>query len=103
MTYSTLSEEFAYGDPSTPESFDFSEWGENGLLWLINSTVFWPRGFSLVLHGYSKKGTGVIRESIGYIIEGDGSEKIKVSSKAVSEKRSAAVEKLFADLRRATE
>jgi len=101
MTHSTLPEDFAYGDPSTPESFDFSEWGENGLLWLINSTVFWPRGFSLALLGYGKKGTGALQESIGYTIAGDGSEQITVSSKAVSEKRSAAVEKLFADLRRA--
>lgn len=31
-------------------SFDMLTLQKSGLLWLINSTVFWPRGYSLALH-----------------------------------------------------
>lgn len=45
----------------------FSELPDAGLLWLINSAVFHPRGFALTLH---RRGD----EIVGWSIQGDGSE-----------------------------
>ncbi|MEV1013767.1 hypothetical protein AB0I89_23740 [Micromonospora sp. NPDC049801] len=46
----------------------FGELSETGLLWLINATVFHPRGYALALHADS---TGTVT---GWSLMGDGSE-----------------------------
>lgn len=74
-----------------------SEWPDKGLLWLINSTVFWPRGFSLGLS--IPKDDSIEPYLAGYEIMGDGSKTWSVSSKEVETARSAAVEALFEQLR----
>lgn len=47
----------------------FSELRPTGLLWLINTTVFHPRGYALALHYENPAG-----EPTGWSIEGDGTE-----------------------------
>lgn len=46
----------------------FDEWQENGLLWLINATVFHPRGYALML-GKDQNG-----KVMGWDLTGDGTE-----------------------------
>lgn len=50
-------------------SYDFRRLSEFGVLWLINRTVFHPRGFALALEYVD----GEV-EPIGWSIQGDGSE-----------------------------
>lgn len=57
----------AVGDPGKTRIRPFGELRDAGLLWLINSAVFHPRGFALTFH---RRGA----EIIGWSIEGDGSE-----------------------------
>lgn len=52
----------------TPPARPFSELRDSGLLWLINRTVFHPRGFAL---GLVTDETGAV---VGWLLEGDGSE-----------------------------
>ncbi len=47
----------------------FSELSESGLLWLINATVFHPRGYALALQ---TDGDG---NAIGWSLRGDGRER----------------------------
>jgi hypothetical protein len=49
--------------------FWFSRLSDLGVLWLINKTVFHPRGFALALSYEDGKD-----EPIGWTIQGDGSE-----------------------------
>ncbi len=49
------------------ESRPFSELSDTGLLWLINRTVFHPRGFALALHEQDG-------EITGWSLLGDGTE-----------------------------
>jgi len=51
-------------DPGRP----FSELRDEGLLWLINTTVFHPRGYALALH-YDDD-----MNATGWSLVGDGSE-----------------------------
>jgi len=46
----------------------FSDLRSSGLLWLINATVFHPRGYALALH-FDDEGNAV-----GWSLMGDGSE-----------------------------
>ena len=46
----------------------FSEFQEDGLLWLVNVSVFHPRGYALTFH---KDDDGIIA---GWSLQGDGSE-----------------------------
>jgi hypothetical protein len=48
----------------------FSELRDTGLLWLINTTVFHPRGYALAVH-YAD---GTDSEMIGWSLVGDGTE-----------------------------
>ena len=50
------------------EVHPFAELTEHGLLWLINTTVFHPRGMALVVH---TDGDGV---ALGWSIRGNGTE-----------------------------
>lgn len=52
--------------PPSTDPRPFSELRDSGLLWLINRTVFHPRGFALALVGYG--GTA------GWRLHGDGTE-----------------------------
>lgn len=47
---------------------DFAELRPTGLLWLINATVFHPRGYALALH-FDDEGV-----CTGWSLQGDGSE-----------------------------
>lgn len=51
-----------------------SELSPNGLLWLINASTFWPRGFSLALI------QGESGDIVGWEILGDGTEVWQASS-----------------------
>jgi hypothetical protein len=53
-------------DPKNPRPF--SDLREKGLLWLINTTVFHPRGFALAM-AFNEAG-----EAIGWQLLGDGKE-----------------------------
>lgn len=48
---------------------DFAEFLDTGLLWLINTTVFHPRGYSLAIKVDKDSGTAV-----GWNLLGDGTE-----------------------------
>lgn len=48
--------------------FPFADLRTTGLLWLINTTVFHPRGYALALH-FDDEGA-----AIGWSLMGDGSE-----------------------------
>lgn len=50
---------------TTPRPFD--ELRDSGLLWLINASVFHPRGFALALHYEGG-------EAVGWSLVGDGTE-----------------------------
>jgi hypothetical protein len=52
-------------------TFDFRRLSEYGVLWLINRTVFHPRGFALSLIYSDEDGN---HDPVGWRIEGDGSE-----------------------------
>lgn len=82
-------------------SYPMEELVSSGLLWLINSTVFWPRGFALALEDERVPGqTGPDAHKIaGFLILGDGSEPIISSEEEISQRRFEAVEDLFAKLR----
>lgn len=56
----------------------FSELRDTGLLWLINTTVFHPRGYALSVH-YDN---GVGAEPTGWSIMGDGTEPWAFSEEA---------------------
>lgn len=58
---------------------DFAELRSTGLLWLINSTVFHPRGFALALH-FDDDGN-----CTGWSMMGDGSEPWRFSADPVTE------------------
>lgn len=73
------------------EPTDFSTFRDNGLLWLINTTVFHPRGFALAIH-VDDNGT-----ADGYQIIGDGSEEYRFDD---STDKFLAVKALFAKLER---
>jgi len=76
-----------------------SEWGENGLLWLVNATVFWPRGFALGLAFREDPANGD-EYLAGYNIEGDGTEPFAASTEEMAQQRFEAVEALFARLKK---
>lgn len=87
------------GNPNNPELHDFAEWGNNGLLWLINSTVFWPRGYSLSLSGSPDPTDGnKITHALGYSILGNGTEIRVPSSEARAQSKFEDVQALFASL-----
>ena len=50
------------------EQRPFSELRDTGLLWLINTTVFHPRGYAIALH-FNDQG-----EATGWSLLGDGTE-----------------------------
>ena len=55
-----------------PKGYPFEDMRTKGLLWLINATVFHPRGFSLAFHfdGHPDEGG----PATGWSVVGDGSE-----------------------------
>jgi hypothetical protein len=53
-----------------PEPLPIGALREHGLLWLINRTVFHPRGYALSLHASDRDG----RDVVGWSMQGDGSE-----------------------------
>ena len=62
----------APGDPVEAKTCrPWSEFRDEGLLWLINSVVLHPRGFALALHYDDEAGTG---EPVGWSIVGPGDE-----------------------------
>jgi hypothetical protein len=64
----------------------FDELRESGLLWLINRTVFHPRGFALgLVHGTDGK-------AIGWTLLGDGKEPWRYASEQSEDRRFAAAE-----------
>jgi hypothetical protein len=77
----------------------FNELSESGLLWLINTTTFWPRGYSL---GIEHRATpeqheaGENGEAVGWKILGDGKSAWRASSDEVMDARFAAVAELLA-------
>lgn len=54
--------------PVRPPVRPFAEFQTSGLLWLVNSVVFHPRGFAL---GFAKDANGDV---IGWSLGGDGNE-----------------------------
>lgn len=62
----------------------FEELTTSGLLWLINASVFHPRGFSLAL---------VMNEAgdaVGWMLTGDGTESITINDRLSAERFRAA-------------
>lgn len=55
--------------------------GDAGLLWLINETVFWPRGFCLTVGTNAETGENV------WWLEGDGTEPWQVSKPESAQRR----------------
>lgn len=70
----------------------FEEWRDTGLLWLINRTVFHPRGFALAL----VYADGV---AVGWSLLGDGSEAWMYGDEQAETEKFRAVEATFAQLR----
>lgn len=56
-------------DPGRP----FAEFRESGLLWLVNASVFHPRGYALRLH-FERDDPEDAGACIGWSLMGDGSE-----------------------------
>lgn len=80
----------------------FSELSESGILWLINSTVFWPRGFSLAItHEATEEQheAGDLGVATGWKLLGNGKSAWRTSRDEVMDKRFAAIEELLAGLR----
>ena len=69
------------------------DWREDGLLWLINTTVFHPRGFAL----------GMKADGSGPVLLGDGSEPYSFDpdDEPTPATKMAAAEALFARIRAA--
>jgi hypothetical protein len=63
--HSTAAKPDAENDPGRP----WSEISDSGLLWLINTTVFHPRGYALAIH-FDSDGVAT-----GWSIMGDGLER----------------------------
>lgn len=61
--------------------YGLHDFGDAGLLWLINETVFWPRGFCLNLGIDTATGEHV------WWLEGDGTEPWQVSSAESAQNR----------------
>lgn len=55
--------------PDPPLARPFSEFAETGLLWLVNTSVFHPRGYALAFH---KDDAGDV---VGWSLLGDGTER----------------------------
>lgn len=75
------------------QSRPFDELRDSGLLWLINASVFHPRGFALALHYEGG-------EAVGWSLVGDGTEPWQYEPAA--DDRFAAVEATFAGARSST-
>lgn len=71
-----------------------SELADSGLLWLINATVFHPRGFALALHRQDG-------ELVGWSLLGDGTEPWQYEGDV--DDKFAAAEATFADARKASQ
>jgi hypothetical protein len=72
----------------------FAEMRDHGLLWLINRTVFHPRGYALALH-VDDDGTTVI----GWSMLGDGTEPWNYVESVDEDESFHAVESFLASLR----
>lgn len=70
-----------------PEVRSFDDLRDSGLLWLINTTVFHPRGYAIGLHYTGPNGTGV---ADGWQLFGHGAERI-----AYDESEEARLDMLF--------
>ena len=71
----------------------FADLQSTGLLWYLNRTALWPRGFALAL----MHDGGAI---VGWDLVGDGTEPITSGSPETEGDRLAAVERLLAEHRR---
>lgn len=75
----------------------FADIRTTGLLWLINTTVFHPRGFALAMH-FDDQGT-----AIGWSLMGDGTEPwVFRLEDAEADRLFAAVQAVFAEQAAAT-
>lgn len=93
--------EMAHDEIVVPHDDDgrpFNELRENGLLWLINRTIFHPRGFSLGFVVETSEETGE-ETSLGWSILGNGSESFTFLDEQ-DQVHFAHVEKFFAELRK---
>ena len=72
--------------PAISKDFTLEEFRSNGLLWLINSTVFHPRGFALAVV-YDKESPDDHQDAkiIGLRLMGDGKEPWAYSDKMYDE------------------
>lgn len=66
--------------PDTSEARPWEELKTTGLLWLINATVFHPRGYALGLFRDSVTG-----EFVGWVLLGDGTEPWTFSDEGLPE------------------
>lgn len=72
----------------------FAELREHGLLWLINRTVFHPRGYALAVH-VADDGETVT----GWSMQGDGTESWNYAESVDEDESFRAVEAFLASLR----
>lgn len=81
-------------------TFPLERLTDTGLLWLINSTVFWPRGYSLALVNRRRPGDTMdeATDVVGFEILGDGTEAWLPSSEEKATQRLRAVTAFFASL-----
>lgn len=83
------------GSPGIP----LEELVNSGLLWLINSTTFWPRGYSLALVDRRPRDAVTeadARQVTGFDILGDGTSPYLPSSEEVAQRRFDAVQAFLA-------
>lgn len=76
----------SFEEPKATPGYPLEELHERGVLWAINSTLFWPRGYSLQLN-LGKEG-----EVHGWWIAGTGAEPWLPSSEEMATKRFEAFE-----------
>lgn len=82
-------------------AYEMKHFVNEGLLWLVNSTTFWPRGYSL---GFAVEDSETVPNSdaegevYGFNIYGDGSEPWLPSSQEMATKRFVQVEQFLAHI-----
>jgi hypothetical protein len=86
---------FDWQDPADAGGRSFAEFREHGLLWLVNRTVFHPRGYALAFH---VEDDGTVT---GWDMQGDGSESWNYADTVEEDESFAAVEAFLSSLRAA--
>jgi hypothetical protein len=74
--------------PRIAQNRPFSEFRDEGLLWLVNRVVFHPRGYALAI-SFSKNDDGTTNydDATGWSIMGDGSESWNMGADPTDEQR----------------